>query len=243
MLIIKNLSVSCEEKMILRDLSLEVNSGSIHAIMGPNGSGKSTFAQVVAGSPWHTVISGVITYQGNDLLSQSPESRAQLGIFVVFQQLPSIPGLSVITFLQESYRAIHKKAIDLSSFESEVREYLGCVGLDSAFLYRNLYDGFSGGEKKRFELLQILLIKPKLIIFDEIDSGLDIDGLKMISQVIQKLKDLNPSLVLIIITHYQRLLDYIRPDYVHLLSKGRFVTSGDYTLGLSIEKQGYQPYE
>jgi Fe-S cluster assembly ATP-binding protein len=242
MIVIKDLTVSIDTHTILNSISFACAPGSVHALMGPNGSGKSTLVHVLAGNPLYTVQQGCVEYNGISLLSLAPEERVRHGLFVVFQNLPAIPGLSVLTFLSEAYRATTGSPIDAVQLEHKAREYLEFLGMSSALLYRNLYDGFSGGEKKRFELLQILLFKPRVVVFDEIDSGLDVDALKMIALVIQRLKDENPETIIIYITHYQKLLDYSAPDQVHVLSHGKIVASGDRTVGTLVEQHGYQQY-
>jgi Fe-S cluster assembly ATP-binding protein len=239
---IKNLTVGIDTHTILNDVSFECAPGSVHALMGANGSGKSTFVHVLAGNPLYTVQNGSVEYNGVSLLALAPEERVRHGLFVVFQNLPAIPGLTVLTFLADCYRAITGAPIDAVTLEHKAREYSEFLGMSTALLYRNLYEGFSGGEKKRFELLQILLFKPRVVILDEIDSGLDVDALKMVALVIQRLKDENAQTIIICITHYQKLLDYLCPDHVHVLSQGKIILSGDHTVGTLIEQHGYQHY-
>lgn len=240
MLLISNISVACMGNPILHKISLSCAPGSIHALMGPNGSGKSTFAHLIAGHPAYSLVEGTVHFNDDDIISLSSEERARKGLCVVFQHLPSIPGLPMMTFLRESYRACTGKELDPATFEEEVRKYAALLGLQPSLLDRDFYDGFSGGEKKRCELLQLLVLKPRVIILDEIDSGLDINALSLVAFVVAQLKEYNPGLIVIIITHYNRLLSLIRPDHVHILSQGNIVRSGDAVLSEMIEQKGYQ---
>ncbi len=239
MFCIKHLSVSVEGEQILKNLCLDMAPGSIHAVMGPNGSGKSTLAQTIIGNPAYEVKSGSIMYNGTSILELSPHQRARLGIFLSFQQPPAIPGLRVFNLLKEMRQAVTKGTIDFVAFEKEIRAYLDLLKMDYSFLERSCNDGFSGGEKKRFELLQLLVAQPKIVILDEIDSGLDIDALKLVALVIQKLKKDNPEIIVLIITHYKRILDYIVPDGVHVLVNGTIRQSGDVSLVQLLEQKGY----
>lgn len=241
MLTIKDLKVNIEDKAILRGLNLEIKPGEIHAIMGPNGSGKSTLANVLAGREEYEVVDGSITYEGEDLLEMDVDERAQKGVFLAFQYPVEIPGVSTATFLKSAVNAVREargqeelKAIDMLKL---LREKTAMVGMDQKFLQRSLNEGFSGGEKKRNEMLQMALLEPNLAVLDETDSGLDIDALKIVADVVNKMRDANRSFL--IVTHYQRLLNYIVPDHVHVLVNGRIVKSGDKSLALKLEEQGY----
>lgn len=242
MLTIQNLSAKVEEgSLILNDLSLNLEKGKVHAIMGPNGSGKSTLANVIAGKEDYEITEGSIEFLGKNLLEMDPHERALAGVFLAFQYPVSIPGVSNIGFLQSTVnhhaKAKNQKEMDAVDFLNTVKSYVKKVGLDESFLYRGLNDEFSGGEKKRNEVLQMMLLKPKLVILDEIDSGLDIDALKAVAQGVEELK--NNERTFLVVTHYQRLLDYIKPDYVHVMHKGRFVRHGGPELALELEKSGY----
>jgi Fe-S cluster assembly ATP-binding protein len=241
MLTINNCHVQIENKPILRGIDLQLKPGEIHAIMGPNGSGKSTLANILVGRGNYTMTQGTISYLGNDLCSLSPEQRAQAGIFLAFQYPIEIPGVSNIYLLKASLNAIRKTRgeteLDAMDFLALVKEKLNWVGLDQDFLYRSVNEGFSGGEKKRNEILQMALLEPKLAILDETDSGLDIDALKIVANGINRLR--SPQRAMILITHYQRLLDYIQPHVVHILAGGRIVRTGDFTLAKTLDKEGY----
>lgn len=241
MLSIKHLNVEINGQAILKGIDLQVNAGEVHAIMGPNGSGKSTLSKVLAGHPAYTVTSGDIIYQGNDLLPLAPEERAQAGIFMSFQYPVEIPGVTNINFLKASVNAVRKgqgrKTMDAIEFLSFIREKCQLLDMDESFLYRSINEGFSGGEKKRNEILQMAALEPHLAILDETDSGLDIDALRVISQGVNAMR--NSERAIILVTHYQRLLDYIEPDYIHVLANGRIIKSGDKSLALELEKKGY----
>ena len=241
MLSIKNLSAKVDGKEILKGLNLEVKPGEVHAIMGPNGSGKSTLSNVIAGRENYKVTGGEITYQGKDLLELSPEVRAQQGIFMAFQYPVEIPGVANINLLKASLNAVRKaqglKELDAMDFLALVREKIKLVDMDQDFLYRSVNEGFSGGEKKRNEILQMAVLEPKLALLDETDSGLDIDALKVVADGVNALRAEDRSIVMI--THYQRLLDYIKPDYVHVLANGRIIKSGDFQLAHELEARGY----
>ena len=241
MLKVEELKVSINSKSILQGINLNVNAGEVHAIMGPNGSGKSTLSKVLAGHPSYKVDSGAIEYIGEDLQRLSAEQRAQAGIFMSFQYPVEIPGVTNINFLKASVNAVRKaqgkKVLDALEFLSFIRSKCEFLQMDESFLYRNLNEGFSGGEKKRNEILQMMALEPRLAILDETDSGLDIDALKVISQGVNAMRSADRAIVLV--THYQRLLDYIKPDYVHVLTNGRIVKSGDKSLALTLEEQGY----
>tara|TARA_R110002110_G_scaffold114374_6_gene283820 strand:+ start:9547 stop:10293 length:747 start_codon:yes stop_codon:yes gene_type:complete len=241
MLKIDNLHARVESEDILKGLNLTVKPGEVHAIMGPNGSGKSTLGHVLAGRPGYTVTAGSAQLLGQDLLALDTEERAHLGLFLAFQYPVEIPGVSNMEFLKASVDAVREHrgepAIDSVSFMKQAREASKTVDLDPAFLKRGVNEGFSGGEKKRNELLQMLLLQPKLCIMDETDSGLDIDALQVVAAGINAMR--SPDRSFILVTHYQRLLNFIEPDYVHVLSGGRIVKSGDKSLALELEERGY----
>ncbi|NGM87947.1 Fe-S cluster assembly ATPase SufC [Parapusillimonas sp. SGNA-6] len=241
MLSIKDLHASVEDKAILRGLSLEVKAGEVHAIMGPNGSGKSTLSQVLAGRQDYKVDGGSVDWMGQDLLSMSIEDRARSGLFLAFQYPIEIPGVSNAYFLRASVNAARRHQglpeLDAMDFIKRVKAEMKAVGMKEEFLYRSVNEGFSGGEKKRNEVLQMALLEPKLAILDETDSGLDIDALKVVADGVNRLR--SPDRALIVITHYQRLLDYIVPDFVHVLAGGRIVRSGGRELALELEERGY----
>ncbi len=241
MLSIKNLQASIEEKQILKGINLEVNPGEIHAIMGPNGGGKSTLSQVLAGRSEYEVNAGSVDFEGQNLLELEPEERAALGIFLAFQYPLEIPGVNNMYFLRMAYNSLRKQRgieeLDAYDFMKVLRTKLAMVKMDESFLKRGVNVGFSGGEKKRNEILQLCLLEPKLCILDETDSGLDIDALQIIAEGVNIMRSKERSFVLV--THYQRLLDYIKPDFVHVLLDGKIVESGDHTLALKLEKQGY----
>ncbi len=241
MLTITNLHASIEGKEILRGISLQVNAGEVHAIMGPNGSGKSTLAAVLAGRDLFQVTGGSVSYNGKDLLSLDPEIRAREGIFLGFQYPVEIPGVSMVNFMRSALNEQRKyqglAELGPSEFLKLMREKKALVDLDSALTNRSVNEGFSGGEKKRNEIFQMAMLEPRLAILDETDSGLDIDALKTVANGVNRLK--GPDKAIVVITHYQRLLDYIVPDYVHVLFAGRIVKSGDKALALELEEKGY----
>jgi Fe-S cluster assembly ATP-binding protein len=241
MLKIKNLHATVGDKEILRGIDLQINAGEVHAIMGPNGSGKSTLANVLAGREQYQVTKGQISYQGQDLLLLTPEARAQAGIFLAFQYPVEIPGVSNIYLLKAALNNLRKARgepeVDAMDFLTLVKEKLKLVEMDQDFLYRAVNEGFSGGEKKRNEVLQMAVLEPKLAILDETDSGLDIDALKIVANGVNALR--SPDRAIILVTHYQRLLNHIVPDYVHVLTNGRIVKSGDRELAHELEKTGY----
>ncbi len=239
-----NLSVSIKKKTILNDLSLAIAPGSVHAIMGPNGSGKSTLAHTIAGNPLYKVTNGDMQFREKTITQLAPHQRARLGIFLSFQQPPAIPGLKVLLLLKEAYRALHPKDdIDTERFQQQVEQYLSLLRMDRAFLYRNCNEGFSGGERKRFELLQLLVLKPTFIILDEIDSGLDVDALALVARVVNMLRAQDDQRSFLIITHYQRILDHVQPDYVHVLCDGSIVDSGNASLVHQVDQKGYDAYK
>jgi len=241
MLSIKNLQASVEGKEILRGLNLEVKAGEVHAIMGPNGSGKSTLAAVLTGREEYEVTEGEILYNGEDVLELAPEERAQKGIFLAFQYPVEIPGVSNANFLKtavnEVRKANGKEPLDSKDFLKLMKEKMAMVEMDKSMTQRSVNEGFSGGEKKRNEIFQMAMLEPKLAILDETDSGLDIDALRIVADGVNMLR--NPERSFIVITHYQRLLDYIVPDFVHVLYKGRIVKSGGKELALELEEKGY----
>ncbi len=241
MLDIKNLTATVADKQILNGISLTVRPGEVHAIMGPNGSGKSTLAQVLAGHPAYEVTGGEVTFDGRDLLEMEAEERAQAGVFLAFQYPVEIPGVSNAYFLRAAYNEMRKARgedeVDPLEFLDIVEERAKLVEMDPAFLNRSVNTGFSGGEKKRNEILQMAVLAPKLAILDETDSGLDIDALRIVADGVNSLK--RPDNATIVVTHYQRLLNYIVPDYVHVLAGGRIVKSGGKELALELEAKGY----
>ena len=241
MLTIENLHARVEEKEILKGLSLEVRAGEVHAIMGPNGSGKSTLAQVLAGREDYEVTRGSVTFEGHDLLAMRAEERARAGLFLGFQYPVEIPGVNNVYLLKAALNAKRKAAgepeVDAYEFLALIRQKMKFMQMSETFLTRGVNEGFSGGEKKRNEVLQMLVLEPKLAILDETDSGLDIDALKVVSQGVNSLRD--PARAVILVTHYQRLLDYVIPDQVHVLSGGRIVKSGDKSLAQELERRGY----
>jgi Fe-S cluster assembly ATP-binding protein len=238
---IDNLHATVGDKEILKGISLTVNAGEVHAIMGPNGSGKSTLAQVIAGHPGYTVTSGSITYEGRDLLDMQPEARAQAGVFLAFQYPVEIPGVTNAYFMRSAYNEIRKARgepeLDPIEFLDLMDQKLKLVEMDTTMLHRSVNAGFSGGEKKRNEILQMAVLEPTLAILDETDSGLDIDALRVVAEGVNTLK--RPSNATIVVTHYQRLLNYIVPDFVHVLAQGRIVKSGGKELALELEARGY----
>ena len=241
MLDIRDLRATAGDKEILRGINLTVNPGEVHAIMGPNGSGKSTLAQVLAGNPAFEVTGGQVTYDGRDLLEMEPEERAHAGIFLAFQYPIEIPGVSNAYFLRTAYNEIRKargeEEVDPMDFLDVMEQKLKLVDMDPAMLNRSVNSGFSGGEKKRNEILQMAVLEPRLAILDETDSGLDIDALRVVANGVNALRA--PDRATIVVTHYQRLLNYIIPDFVHVLASGRIVKSGGKELALELEAKGY----
>ena len=242
MLEIKGLRASAGEKEILTGIDLSVHAGEVHAIMGPNGSGKSTLAQVLAGHPAYQVTAGTVTFMGQDLLDMEPEERAQAGVFLAFQYPVEITGVSNAYFLRAAYNAIRKargeEELDPIDFLDRLEEKLAVVEWGPDIMQRAVNSGFSGGEKKRNEILQMAVLEPVLAILDETDSGLDIDALRIVAQGVNALR--RPDRATVLVTHYQRLLNYIVPDFVHVLSEGRIVRSGDRELALQLEERGYE---
>lgn len=241
MLVVKNLHASVNGKEILRGIDLEVRAGEVHAIMGPNGSGKSTLAQLLAGRDGYEVTEGTVSYLERDLLAMSSEDRARAGVFLAFQYPVEIPGVSIALFLKTALNAIRRQRglpeLDAMDFLGMVRDRMKRLGMDETFLTRAVNQGFSGGEKKRNEVLQLAVLEPLLAILDETDSGLDIDALKTVADGVNAMR--GPERAIVLVTHYQRLLDYIVPDHVHVLSQGRIVKSGGPELARELELHGY----
>lgn len=241
MLKIQSLNVSINGKQILKDFNLEIQAGSVHAIMGPNGTGKSTLASVLAGKEEYVVESGTITFQGKNLLEMEADERAREGVFLAFQYPVEIPGVTTTNFMKAAVNAKRKhegkEPLDAKQFLQLMNERRQLVELDKSYLSRSINEGFSGGEKKRNEIFQMAMLEPKLAVLDETDSGLDIDALRIVANGVNKLKSSDNAFI--VITHYQRLLDYIIPDFVHIMYDGRIVKTGDKTLALELEKRGY----
>ena len=241
MLEIRNLHASVSGTPILKGIDLSVAAGEVHAIMGPNGSGKSTLAQVLAGRETYVVTEGSVSFEGHDLLDMEPEDRARAGLFLAFQYPVEIPGVSNVYFLRAALNAVRRQRgqdeLDPIDFLAYVREKLKVVEMDESFLQRSVNEGFSGGEKKRNEIFQMAVLDPKLAILDETDSGLDIDALKIVAAGVNAMRDKHRAIV--VVTHYQRLLEYIVPDRVHVLADGKIARSGDKSLALELEKKGY----
>lgn len=241
MLTIKNLHAAVNGVEILKGIELQVNPGEVHAIMGPNGSGKSTLANVLSGREEYVVTQGEVRFLDEPLLSLAPEQRAAAGLFLAFQYPVEIPGVNNLYFLKTAYNSLRKHrqepVLDAFEFMKLVKEKIAILNMDEKFLHRSVNEGFSGGEKKRNEILQMLMLEPKLAILDETDSGLDIDALQIVAKGVNTLRDSGRAII--VVTHYQRLLRYIEPDYVHVLAKGRIIKSGDKALAMSLEDQGY----
>ncbi len=241
MIVIKDLHASVDGKEILKGLNLEIKTGEVHAIMGPNGAGKSTLSNIIAGRDGYEVTSGSITYKGKDLLALSPEQRAWEGVFLAFQYPVEIPGVNNTYLLKAGVNAKRKhlgeEELDAMDFMQLVREKAKLVELDPSFLSRSVNEGFSGGEKKRNEIFQMAVLEPSLALLDETDSGLDIDALRIVAGGVNKLR--SPDNAIVMVTHYQRLLNYIEPDFVHVLSDGRILKTGDKSLALELEERGY----
>ena len=241
MLEIKNLSAAIDGKQILKGINLAIKPGEVHAVMGPNGSGKSTLAQVLVGREEYEITGGEVIYNGQNLLELDPEQRAQQGVFLAFQYPVEIPGVNTMYFLKAALNEVRKangqSELDAVDFLKLVKEKMKVLELDQSLLNRPVNEGFSGGEKKRNEVFQMALLEPKLAILDETDSGHDIDALRIVAEGVNRLK--RPDNAQLVITHYQRLLNYIVPDYVHVLSNGRIIRSGDKTLALELEERGY----
>ncbi|MCH8011817.1 MAG: Fe-S cluster assembly ATPase SufC [Candidatus Marinimicrobia bacterium] len=241
MLEIKNLHVSVEGKPILRGINLTVNAGELHAIMGPNGSGKTTLAQVIAGRDMYEVTNGEIIFDGKNLLNMTPEARALEGVFMSFQYPVVIPGVNITYFLKIAVNAMRKhkglEELDAIDFLTFIKEKMRLVRMDESYLSRSVNDGFSGGEKKRNEILQMLVLEPRLSVLDETDSGLDIDAVRIVANGLNNFRSNERGFL--VITHYQRILDYIDPDYVHVLKNGRIIKSGGKNLAMELEEKGY----
>jgi len=258
-LIISDLKASVDGKEILKGIDLEVSAGELHVLMGPNGSGKSTLAQVIAGHPSYTIDSGQLTFDKKDLNKLTPDKRAKLGIFLAFQHPVEIPGVSVFGMLRKAKQVTSAKSqvpskkktynlgLKTSNFAAEFRqellEYLSSLKLSSDFLRRSVNEGFSGGEKKRSEILQMMALKPKLAVLDEIDSGLDVDALKTVTTTLYHYNEVNPRSSVFLITHYARILKYLKPDFVHIMMDGRIIKSGGLELARLVEEKGYQKME
>ena len=241
MIKIKDLQAGIEEKEILRGIDLEINAGEVHAIMGPNGSGKSTLSSIIAGREDYEISGGTIDFEGEDLMDLSPEERAHKGVFLSFQYPVEIPGVTVSNFIKtainESRKGRGEEAMEAREMLAMMREKTALLEMDKSYLSRSLNEGFSGGEKKRNEIFQMAILQPKLAILDETDSGLDIDALRIVANGVNKLRSKDNAVL--VITHYQRLLDYIEPDFVHVLYNGKIVKSGDKSLALELEAKGY----
>ncbi len=238
---VKDLRAGIEGKEILKGLNLQVNRGEVHAIMGPNGSGKSTLSKVLAGHPTYEVISGEVLFEGKDLLELEPDERAREGVFMAFQYPVEVPGVSNAQFLRLAYnekmKHLGQEELDPLEFNDHLKEKAKIVDMDPQFFKRSVNEGFSGGEKKRNEILQMAVLEPKLAILDETDSGLDIDALRIVAEGVNKLRSEDNAIILV--THYQRLLNYIQPDFVHVLADGRIVKEGGKELALELEEKGY----
>ena len=235
---ITDLTAKVQDKVILKNLSLKVKGGEMHALMGPNGAGKSTLGNVLIGHPNYEIVSGKISIDGIDITRKTPEERARAGLFLAYQNPVAVQGVKLSTFLRTAYNELHPdEKIPISKFYDEVKKHLRVVGLDESFLSRSVNDGFSGGERKRIEILQMIILRPKFVVLDEIDSGLDVDALKMVSQEVKEYysKDVG----FLIITHYQRILKDIKPEFVHVMVDGSIVMNGDNDLAMKIEENGY----
>ena len=237
-LIVTNLAASVENKKILKDISLTVRGGEIHALMGPNGAGKSTLGNVLIGHPNYVINSGSIVLDGIDITHKTPEERARAGLFLAFQSPLAIPGVKLSSFLRSAYNQLHpNEKLTISQFYDQLKKHMKNVGLDESFISRSVNDGFSGGERKRIEILQMVMLRPKIVVLDEIDSGLDVDALKLVAS---EIKDYySQDVGFLIITHYQRILKNIEPQFVHVLMDGVIIKNGDRNLALKIEDEGY----
>ena len=242
---IRNLhaKVADDDLQILKGVDLELGRGEIHAIMGPNGSGKSTLSKVIAGHPGYEVTEGSVEMNGVDILEMEPDERSREGIFLAFQYPVEIPGVSIANFLRTALQAHSEEELDLFDFQDLLLEKMELLEMDPAFAERPVNDGFSGGEKKRNEILQMACLQPSLALMDETDSGLDIDALQIVANGVNKLKEENPDMTVLLITHYQRLLNYIKPDHVHVMYQGRIVESGGPEVALRLEEQGYKDWK
>lgn len=237
---IEGLTTEVEGGQILKGVDLTIRSGETHALMGPNGSGKSTLAYAIMGHPSYHVTEGSVTLDGQDVLAMAPEDRAQLGLFLAMQYPTEIPGVSLTNFLRTAVNQVRGEETPVRQFMGELREHMTDLGMDEKFMQRNVNEGFSGGEKKRFEILQLALLKPRIAVLDETDSGLDVDALRVVSHGVNKLR--GPDLGTLIITHYSRILQYVTPDYVHVLVDGRVVKSGGPELADELESSGYEQF-
>jgi Fe-S cluster assembly ATP-binding protein len=242
-LLINNLFVSVIDKPVLYDITMNINSGDIHAIMGPNGSGKSSLAYALMGHPSYSITAGEFCLDGTDMVEVPVHERAKNGLFLSFQHPCEIPGVSVASFLKEAYMAVTETHITVVDFQKLLLARCKQLSIDASFISRGLNEGFSGGEKKRLELLQLLILQPKVAILDEIDSGLDIDSLKVVAAGIELARKENPTMSIVLITHYQRILNYIVPDYVHVLCDGRLVESGNAQVARDLELKGYDGFK
>ncbi len=242
LLVVENLHVRTGQTEILRGLDLTVGAGELHAIMGPNGSGKSTFANVLLGNPEYEVTEGRVLFKGDDVTFLAPDARAKLGMFLAFQDPEEVPGVPVSQFLRQAAAQRRGRDVSVLEIRVQIREWLARLGMDLGFGERHLNDGFSGGEKKRNEVLQMALLDPEIAILDETDSGLDIDGLRVVAKGIEEVRRARPDLGVVIVTHYERILETLTPDVVHVLIDGRIVASGDATLASTLEREGYEAW-
>lgn len=231
------------DKTVLKDLLLSIEPGTIHAIMGPNGSGKSSLAYAIMGHPNYAITAGTLLFEGVDIGQMTPDARAKQGLFLAFQHPCEIPGVSVFSFLKEAYAAVTGLVVSVAEFNLLLQERMEQLGIDASFASRGLNEGFSGGEKKRLELLQLLILRPKIAILDEIDSGLDIDALKVVAAGIALARTENPLMSIVLITHYQRILRYITPHFIHVLCDGHIVSSGDASVADRLESEGYDAFK
>ncbi len=238
LLAIEDLHVSIESKEILKGLSLSINPGEVHAIMGPNGSGKSTLANALMGHPKYKVTQGRILFKGQDIATVKPDERARMGLFLAFQYPQAIPGVTVLNFLRAALKATRGEEMSVVKFRRLLRDKMSLLKMDESFAQRYLNDGFSGGEKKRAEVLQMSILQPQMVVLDETDSGLDIDALRIVSEGINSL--ISPELGVLLITHYQRILNYVKPQFIHVLADGRIVRSGGPELAHELEARGYE---
>jgi len=235
---IKGLTVDVEGQQILKGLDLSVSKGETHALMGPNGSGKSTLAYAIMGHPAYEITGGQVLVKGTDITELTPDKRAKLGLFLAMQYPTEIPGVSLTNFLRTAVNSLRDEDVPVRQFMSELREQMALLDMDEKFLQRNVNEGFSGGEKKRFEILQMAMVKPEIAVLDETDSGLDIDALKVVAEGVNRLR--GPDLGVLLITHYTRILRYVRPDHVHVMFEGRIVQSGGPELAEELEEHGYE---
>jgi Fe-S cluster assembly ATP-binding protein len=242
LLLVEDLHASTEDAEILKGINLEVRAGELHAIMGPNGSGKSTFANVLLGNPGYTVTQGRILFKGDDVTHLPSDARAKLGMFLAFQYPEEIPGVPLSQFLRQASAARKDSEVSVLEIRVKIREWLTRLGMDLGFAERHLNDGFSGGEKKRNEILQMALLEPEIAILDETDSGLDIDGLRVVAKGVEEVRRIRPDLGVVIVTHYRRILDELAPDRVHVLVDGRIVESGGDELASRLEREGYESW-